>query len=131
MVLSITKHNCCEVENHDIYLFFIPTDLAKVMFSDRVGSAYDDRRFVDERFPRDSTYSRGTFHRDVERDNHAVPPPAGQWSQARRRSYEEEYPLESEPRRHAKSYPEPYYEMDSFREGHRYKQTSRMEMLIS
>ncbi|XP_048490566.1 SUPPRESSOR OF ABI3-5 isoform X4 [Beta vulgaris subsp. vulgaris] len=85
----------------------------------RAGSAYDDRRFLDERFPRDSAYSRGTFHRDVERDSYAAPQPVGLWPQARRRGYEEEFSLEREPRRHDKSYHEPYHEMDSFRDGHR------------
>lgn len=83
----------------------------------RVGGSYDDRRFVDGRFPRDNAYPRGAFHRDVERDNYAAAPPAGLWPQARRRSYEEEYPLEREPRRqHDKSYAEPYHEMDNFRD---------------
>ncbi|KNA09587.1 hypothetical protein SOVF_152290 isoform B [Spinacia oleracea] len=81
--------------------------------------AYDDRRFLDERFPRDSAYSRGTFHRDIERDSYGDPPPVGLWPQARRRGYEEEYPLEREPRRHDKSYFEPYHEMDDFRDSHR------------
>ncbi|KAL2930822.1 SUPPRESSOR OF ABI3-5 [Bienertia sinuspersici] len=85
----------------------------------RVGSGYDDRRFLDERFPRDSAYSRGSFHRDVERENYAVPPPVGLWPQARRRGYEDEFPLEREPRRHDKSYLDPYHEMDDFCDGHR------------
>lgn len=88
--------------------------------------AYDDRRFLDERFPRDSTYSRGSF-RDIERDSYAAPPPIGLWPQARRRGYEEEYPLEREPRRHDKSFLEPYHEMDNFRDGHRYRRDDSRE----
>lgn len=96
---------------------FSPT----LCFLDRVGSGYDDRRFLDERFPRDSAYSRGTFHRDVERDAYAAPPPVGLWPQARRRGYEDDYPVEREPRRHDKSYLEPYHDLDNFRDSHRYK----------
>ncbi|XP_057545373.1 SUPPRESSOR OF ABI3-5 isoform X2 [Amaranthus tricolor] len=77
--------------------------------------AYSDRRYIDERFPRDNTYTRSTFH---ERDNYAVPPPVGLWSQERRRGYEE-FPLEREPRRHDKSFLEPYREIDTYRDGHR------------
>lgn len=92
--------------------YFGPTICVLVM----VGSAYNDRRYIDERFPRDNTYSRGTFH---ERDNYAVAAPVGLWSQERRRGYEEEYPLEREPRRHDKSFLEPYREIDTYRDGHR------------
>ncbi|XP_021722277.1 SUPPRESSOR OF ABI3-5-like isoform X2 [Chenopodium quinoa] len=80
---------------------------------------YDDRRFLDERYPRDSAFSRGAFQRDVERDNYAAPPPVGLWPQARRRGYEEEYPLEREPRRNDKPYVDPYHEVEHFRDGHR------------
>uniref|UniRef100_A0A803MIX0 Uncharacterized protein n=1 Tax=Chenopodium quinoa TaxID=63459 RepID=A0A803MIX0_CHEQI len=82
---------------------------------------YDDRRFLDERYPRESAFSRSAFHRDVERENYAAPPPVGLWLQARRRGYEEEYPLEREPRRNDKPYLEPYHEVEHFRDGHRYK----------
>uniref|UniRef100_A0A7C9AWL4 SUPPRESSOR OF ABI3-5 n=1 Tax=Opuntia streptacantha TaxID=393608 RepID=A0A7C9AWL4_OPUST len=85
----------------------------------RVGGSYDDRRFVDDRFTRDNAYPRGAFHRDVERDNYGGAPPAGLWPQARRRGYEDEYPLEREPRRHDKLYLESYHEMDNFREAPR------------
>ncbi|XP_074276707.1 SUPPRESSOR OF ABI3-5 isoform X2 [Silene latifolia] len=84
----------------------------------RGGAAYDDRRFIDDRLPRDSAYSRGAFNRDVERDNYAAPP-VGVWPESRRRDYEEEYPLEREPRRHDKSYLEPYHEIDDVHGGHR------------
>ncbi|KAK9696955.1 hypothetical protein RND81_08G006500 [Saponaria officinalis] len=85
----------------------------------RVGAAYDDRRFIDDRFPGDSSYSRGVFNRDVERDSYAASPPVGLWPQTRRRDYEEEYPLDRESRRHDKSYVEPYDEIDDVRGGHR------------
>jgi len=85
----------------------------------RVGGSYDDRRFADDRFTRDNAYPRGAFHRDVERDNYGGAPPAGLWPQARRRGYEDEYPLEREPRRHDKLYLESYHEMDNFREAPR------------
>ncbi|KAK6935037.1 G-patch domain [Dillenia turbinata] len=82
----------------------------------RVGGSYDDRRFLDERFPRENIYPRNVFHRDVaERENYAPPPSiVGLWPQSRRRSYEEEYPLERESRRHEKPYLDSYHEMDAF-----------------
>ncbi|KAI3713587.1 hypothetical protein L1987_72168 [Smallanthus sonchifolius] len=53
----------------------------------RTGDPYDDRRYLDERLPRDDIYSRNAFPRDV------LPPPAvGGWPQTRRRVYEDEYP---------------------------------------
>ncbi|KAK9270073.1 hypothetical protein L1049_025647 [Liquidambar formosana] len=84
----------------------------------RVGGSYDDRRFIDDRFSRDNIYPRNAFHRDIlERDNYPPPPPAvGIWPQTRRRSYEEEYSLERESRRHEK----PYLEMDTYREADKY-----------
>ncbi|XP_075511969.1 SUPPRESSOR OF ABI3-5 isoform X2 [Primulina tabacum] len=67
-------------------------------------SSYDDRRFVDERFSRDNAYPRGSLHRDMlERDSY--PPPhstVNMWPQTRRRSYEEEYSIEKDYRRHEK-----------------------------
>ncbi|XP_027123190.2 SUPPRESSOR OF ABI3-5 isoform X1 [Coffea arabica] len=78
----------------------------------RVGGSYDERRFVDERFSRDSVYSRSAFHRDVlERENYP-PPSVGLWHQTRKRAYEDEYPLERDSRRHEKAYADPY-DMDS------------------
>ncbi|GAB2273707.1 hypothetical protein Dimus_008488 [Dionaea muscipula] len=88
----------------------------------RIGSSYDDRRFIDERYTRDGTFPRTGFHRDiVERENHAGPPSLSLWPQTRRRGYEEEYSVEREPRRHEKTYLEPYHEVDSFREASRYE----------
>lgn len=78
----------------------------------RVGDSYDDRRFIDERFPREDVYARGAFHRDIlERENYP-PPPVGLWNQSRRRSYDDEYPLERDSRRQEKPYIEPYHEID-------------------
>ncbi|XP_031124991.1 SUPPRESSOR OF ABI3-5 isoform X2 [Ipomoea triloba] len=70
----------------------------------RVGGSYDDRRFVDERFSRDNIYPRSGFHRDIlEREQYPhPPPPVGLWTQTRRRSYEEEYPLDRDSRRNEK-----------------------------
>ncbi|KAK4423624.1 suppressor of abi3-5, partial [Sesamum alatum] len=70
----------------------------------RDGGSYDDRRFIDERFPRENVYPRGAFHRDVlERDNYPPQPSSvGMWPQTRRRNYEEEYSLERDYRRHEK-----------------------------
>ncbi|XP_073290526.1 SUPPRESSOR OF ABI3-5 [Primulina huaijiensis] len=70
----------------------------------RAGGSYVDRRFVDERFSRDNVYPRGSLHRDMlERDSY--PPPhstVNMWPQTRRRSYEEEYSIEKDYRRHEK-----------------------------
>ncbi|KAM0059809.1 putative G-patch domain, RNA recognition motif domain, Zinc finger, RanBP2-type, OCRE [Helianthus debilis subsp. tardiflorus] len=52
----------------------------------RPGDPYDDRRYLDERLPRDDIYSRNAFHRDV-----LPPQAAGGWPQTRRRMYEDEY----------------------------------------
>ncbi|KAG2715280.1 hypothetical protein I3843_03G071600 [Carya illinoinensis] len=84
----------------------------------RVGASYDERRFLDERFSRENVYPRNAFHREVlDRENYPPPPPAiGLWPQSRRRSYEEEYPLDRESRRHEKSYISSYHEMDTFRD---------------
>ncbi|XP_020547616.1 SUPPRESSOR OF ABI3-5 [Sesamum indicum] len=70
----------------------------------RDGGSYDDRRFIDERFPRENVYPRGAFHRDVlERDNYPPQPSSvGMWPQTRRRNYEEEYSFERDYRRHEK-----------------------------
>ncbi|KAH9602091.1 hypothetical protein KSS87_012683 [Heliosperma pusillum] len=100
----------------------VPVDFYTAFFMNECaiwgGAAYDERRFIDDRLPRDSTYSRGAFNRDVERDNYGTPP-VGVWPQSRRRDYEEEYPLEREPRRHDKSYLEPYHDIDDAHAGHR------------
>ncbi|CAA0822450.1 suppressor of abi3-5 [Striga hermonthica] len=70
----------------------------------RDSGSYDDRRFIDERFSRDSIHPRGSFHRNaLERNNYPPPPSSvGMWPQARRRGYEEEYPFERDYRRHEK-----------------------------
>ncbi|XP_057976476.1 SUPPRESSOR OF ABI3-5 isoform X2 [Malania oleifera] len=90
----------------------------------RVGASYDDRRFLDERFPRDNIYPRNAFHRDIlEREPYPPPPPSiGLWHQSRRRSYEEEYSLERESRRHEKPYLDSYHEMDTFHEADKYRE---------
>nr|GEU73272.1 suppressor of ABI3-5 isoform X1 [Tanacetum cinerariifolium] len=86
----------------------------------RAGDSYDDRRYLDERFPRDDIYPRNAFPRDVlERENYPPPPAAGGvWPQSRRRTYEEEYPLDRDSRRHVDLYPE----MDMGREAGRYRE---------
>ncbi|KAK6947467.1 G-patch domain, partial [Dillenia turbinata] len=88
----------------------------------RVGGSYDDRRILDERFPRENMYPRNAFHRDVvERESYAPPPSVvGLWPQSRRRSYEEEYPLERESRRHERPYLDSYHEMDAFHAADKY-----------
>ncbi|KAM5551275.1 SUPPRESSOR OF ABI3-5 [Rosa sericea] len=84
----------------------------------RVGGSYDERRFIEERYSRDNVYPRSTFHRDVlDRDNYPPPPHAvGIWPHSRRRSYEEEFPIDREPRRHEKQYMDSYHEMDNLRD---------------
>ncbi|XP_052210525.1 SUPPRESSOR OF ABI3-5 [Diospyros lotus] len=86
----------------------------------RVGGSYDDRRFIDERFSRDSIYSRNAFHRDIlERENYPPPSAIGPWPQTRRRSYEEGYSLERDSRRHEKPY-DSYRDIDAFHEADKY-----------
>ncbi|XP_047306452.1 SUPPRESSOR OF ABI3-5-like isoform X2 [Impatiens glandulifera] len=87
------------------------------------GGSYNDRRFVNERFPKDNSYSRNAHHHDaLERDSYPPPPASvGPWSQARKRSYEEEYAHERESRRHDKSYAHSYndfahHESDKYHE---------------
>ncbi|KAG8659820.1 hypothetical protein MANES_02G081900v8 [Manihot esculenta] len=83
----------------------------------RVGGSYDERRFHDERYTRDNVYARNAFHRDVlERESYPPPPAVGLWPQSRRRSYEEDYPLDRESRRHEKAYVDSYHAMDTFRD---------------
>ncbi|ONI21099.1 hypothetical protein PRUPE_2G049800 [Prunus persica] len=83
----------------------------------RVGGSYDERRFIDDRYSRDDVYPRNAFHRDVlDRDNYPPPPHAvGVWPHSRRRSYEEEIPVDRD-RRHEKQYIDSYHEMDNFRD---------------
>ncbi|KAG6396675.1 hypothetical protein SASPL_142830 [Salvia splendens] len=95
----------------------------------RDDGSYDDRRFIDERFSRDNVYPRGAFHRDVlERDNYPPPPSSvGMWPQTRRRSYEEEYSLDRDIRRHAKPYVDYGYDDYDYRSraSHQSKEDSR------
>ena len=53
----------------------------------------------------------------MDRDNYPPPPHAvGIWPHSRRRSYEEEFPIDREPRRHDKQYVDSYHEMDNLRD---------------
>ncbi|KAM2623315.1 hypothetical protein TB2_027831 [Malus domestica] len=83
----------------------------------RANGSYDERRLIDERCSRDNVYPRNSFHRDVlDGDNYPPPPPhvVGVWPHSRRRSYEEDLPIERETRRHEKQYMDSYHEMDNF-----------------
>ncbi|KAL8141804.1 hypothetical protein V2J09_014836 [Rumex salicifolius] len=73
----------------------------------RGGGTYDDRRFMDGRFPRDPVYDYGDD------------PSNGMWSQSRRRGYKEEYSADRESRRHDKPYVDTYHDLDSFPEDKR------------
>jgi RNA-binding protein 5/10 len=100
-----------------IVFFFFPSSHFTPFFG-RVGGAYDERRFIDERYPRDAVYQRNNFHHDA-LDGEAFLPPGpavGQWSQSKRRGYDEDYPLERESRRFQRPYHEPYNQMDGFRD---------------
>ncbi|XP_024024380.1 SUPPRESSOR OF ABI3-5 isoform X2 [Morus notabilis] len=83
-----------------------------------IGGSYDERRFLDERYSRGDIYPRNAFRRDIpDRDNYPPPPSVGVWPQSRRRTYEEEFPIDRESRRHEKQYIDhPYHEMDTFRD---------------
>ncbi|KAF3682291.1 putative UMP/CMP kinase-like isoform 1 [Capsicum annuum] len=96
----------------------------------RGGGSYDDRRFLDDRFSRDGVYPRGAYHRDILEGEHYPHPPiaVGHWPQTRRRSYEEDYPVERDSRRHEKPYvdsyheireADKYHEINTFRDGYR------------
>ncbi|KAI3494778.1 hypothetical protein L1887_40389 [Cichorium endivia] len=89
----------------------------------RSGDSYDDRRYLDERFPRDEIYSRNTFQRDaLERENYPPPQaPLEVWPQTKRRSYEDEYPLDRDSRRHDHNNNNPYPEIDTVREPAKYR----------
>ncbi|KAG5016965.1 hypothetical protein JHK85_023101 [Glycine max] len=84
----------------------------------RVGGSYDERRFIDERYPRDAVYQRNNFHRDIlDREAYLPPgPPVGHWSQAKRRGYDEDYALDRESRRFQRPYHESYNQIDGFRD---------------
>ncbi|XP_015583178.1 SUPPRESSOR OF ABI3-5 isoform X2 [Ricinus communis] len=82
----------------------------------RVGGSYDERRFHDERYARDNVYPRNAFPRDaIERESYPPPPAIGLWPQSRR-SYEEEYTLDRDSRRHEKPYMDSYHDLDAFRD---------------
>ncbi|XP_023527103.1 SUPPRESSOR OF ABI3-5 isoform X1 [Cucurbita pepo subsp. pepo] len=85
----------------------------------RVGGAYDERRFLDERYTRDNSYPRDAFHHDIaNREDYAPPAPSasGLWSQSRRRSYEDDYPIDRGSRRYERPYNESYHDLDAFNE---------------
>lgn len=102
----------CIVSN---FIFFFPPILPPFC---RVGGSYDERRFIDERYSRDNLYERNAYHRDV-LDREAYPPsgPAvGHWSESKRRGYDEDYPLDREPRRLQRPYYDSYHQIDGFRD---------------
>ncbi|KAG5227360.1 RNA-binding protein [Salix suchowensis] len=77
------------------------------------GGSYDNRRFINDWYSRDNVCPRNAFHRDIlERENYH-PPAVDVWPQSRRRSYEEEYPIERESRRHERPYFDSYHDMDA------------------
>ncbi|KAK7386801.1 hypothetical protein VNO78_27137 [Psophocarpus tetragonolobus] len=84
----------------------------------RVGGSYDERRFIDERYPRDAVYQRNNFHREIlDREAYLPPgPPVDHWSQSKRRGYDEDYPVDRESRRFQRPYHESYNEIDGFRD---------------
>ncbi|CAN0897368.1 SUPPRESSOR OF ABI3-5 [Linum grandiflorum] len=74
----------------------------------RGSGSYDERRFVDERYSRGSTFHRDESYQDASN--------AGVWNQSRQR-YGDEYPHEREPKRREKAaYMDSYDEMDGYRE---------------
>ncbi|XP_035550646.1 SUPPRESSOR OF ABI3-5-like isoform X2 [Juglans regia] len=93
----------------------------------RVGVSHDERRFLEERYSRENVNQRSVFHHDIlDRESYPSPPlGTGIWPPSRRRSYEEEYPLDKESRRHEKLY-NSYHEMDTFRD-HEINTTQRFE----
>lgn len=96
------------------YLFFPPI---LPPFFGRVEGSYDERRFIDERYPRDALYQRSNFHRDIlDREAYLPQGPAvGHWSQSKRRGYDD-YPLDRESRRFHRPYHESYNQADAFRD---------------
>ncbi|KAI4307786.1 hypothetical protein L6164_030932 [Bauhinia variegata] len=82
----------------------------------RVGGAYDERRYIDERYSRDSVYQRNAFSHDVlEREAYPPPGPAvGHWGQSKRRGYDEDYPLDRDSRRLQRPYS--YHQIEAFRD---------------
>lgn len=113
---------------HIIYTYILVYQFFALLFASalhsfgRAGGSYDDRRFIDKRFPRDNIYARNAFHRDtLERDNYPPQPAVGVWPQTRR-SYEEEYSIDRESRRHEKPYVDSYQDMDTFHESDKYNE---------
>lgn len=81
----------------------------------RVGGSYDERRLYDERYLRDNIYPRNAFHPDIiDRDNHPPSHPIEMWPHSRRRSYEDEYPIDRESRHHEKQYFDSHHDMDPY-----------------
>lgn len=100
----------------DIVLYTISAAFFPTCYSSfRVGSSYDERRFIDDRYPRNAC------PRDIlERDNYPPPPSdVGFWHNSRKRNYEEEYPFERASRRRD-SYNDigACQEYDKFRDGY-------------
>ncbi|XP_076906160.1 SUPPRESSOR OF ABI3-5-like [Bidens hawaiensis] len=71
----------------------------------RVGDPYDDRRYIDERLPRDDIYSRNAFQ----------PPAGGGWPQTSRRGYEDKYQYREGD----------YYDDGGYERSHRYSGRDR------
>ena len=114
--LALLSSHCFFYLMHGItffYLFFLGPIL---LIFGRIGGSYDERRFVDERYSRDNLYSRNSFHHDIlDRENYPPPPPpVGIWPHSRRRSFEEEFPIDRESRRYEKQYVDPYHEVDTY-----------------
>ncbi|GLT57696.1 hypothetical protein SLA2020_306500 [Shorea laevis] len=83
----------------------------------RIGGSYDERRFLDERYSRDTVYPRNSYYRDpLGREKYPPPPATGLWPQSRRRSYEEDYPFDRDSRRHQKPYIDSHNNVDTFRD---------------
>ncbi|KAI5591301.1 hypothetical protein BDE02_04G069900 [Populus trichocarpa] len=80
----------------------------------RGGGSYDERRFINDRYSRDNGYPRHAIPRNIlERENYPPPPAVDVWPQSRRRSYEEEYPLDRDSRRHERPYFDTYHDIDA------------------
>jgi len=86
----------------------------KLFYFSRGGGSYDERRFINDRYSRDNGYPRHAIPRNIlERENYPPPPAVDVWPQSRRRSYEEEYPLDRESRRHERPYFDTYHDIDA------------------
>ncbi|MQL96459.1 hypothetical protein Taro_029140 [Colocasia esculenta] len=88
----------------------------------RVGGSYSGRRFLDEGFSRDPIYPRSGFPREtLDRDGYPAPPHVSELWHQERRSFDGDYGLIRDSRRHVDS----YHEMDTFRDGERYNEGYR------